>query len=292
MKQILPLLVLVVLLTQCKEVPPFINYDEDSTTQLRDTTYVLSQGQLPAVQNKNAVIEDFSGVRCNNCPEANERANTIRGDNPGDVFVITIHPLTPKNLTFPYPDDLDLRTEEGEQINQLVYPAPGTLPYGGVNRVKDQGNNSIVLLSAAWQSKVADEISKTSPVWLQSEILETDTATRLVTMSYTVTAMEDVTDPPRLSLMLLEDDLITTQLNDTGKIKKYKHKHVLREMLTSFNGDPVFESFELGRTYEREIVFEVPEEIVLANTSVLLFINRNEADDKSILQAEELRLIE
>lgn len=281
-----------VLLTQCKEVPPLINYDEDSTIKLRDTTYVLKQSELPTTQNKNAVIEDFSGVRCNNCPRANERAGTIRDNNPGDVFVITIHPQTPKNLTTPYVGDIDLRTNAGEQINQLVYPSPGTLPFGGVNRVKNAASNSIILFSSAWQSKVEEEIAETADVYLTAEILEIDTATRLTTLSYRVTAMKDFTEKPRLSLMLLEDDLITTQLNDTGKIKKYKHKHVLREMLTSFNGDPVFESFELGRTYEREIVFEVPDDLVLQNTSVLMFLNLNKAEEKRILQAEELRLIE
>ncbi|MGM0613664.1 MAG: hypothetical protein ACQESM_09165, partial [Bacteroidota bacterium] len=50
--------------------------------------------QLPvdsSAQNKNVILEEFTGMKCPYCPDGHRIANDIMDANPGDVFVINIH---------------------------------------------------------------------------------------------------------------------------------------------------------------------------------------------------------
>ncbi|MDX1351042.1 MAG: hypothetical protein R3279_12370, partial [Putridiphycobacter sp.] len=50
--------------------------------------------QLPVStmpDNKNVVLEEFTGITCVFCPQGHAIANTIAANNPGDVVLINIH---------------------------------------------------------------------------------------------------------------------------------------------------------------------------------------------------------
>ncbi len=44
-----------------------------------------------AVQPRNAVLEEFTGVNCVNCPDGHLRANQLYAAFPGRVVLINIH---------------------------------------------------------------------------------------------------------------------------------------------------------------------------------------------------------
>ncbi|HIF14559.1 MAG TPA: hypothetical protein EYQ86_04250, partial [Bacteroidetes bacterium] len=44
-----------------------------------------------AAQNKNVVLEEYTGIYCTYCPDGHKIAQNLQSANPNDVFVINIH---------------------------------------------------------------------------------------------------------------------------------------------------------------------------------------------------------
>ncbi len=42
-------------------------------------------------ENKNAILEEFTGLMCTWCPDGHKIANEIKASNPDDFFAINIH---------------------------------------------------------------------------------------------------------------------------------------------------------------------------------------------------------
>jgi len=42
-------------------------------------------------ENKNVILEEFTGIHCGYCPDGHAIAQGIQDDNPDDVFIINIH---------------------------------------------------------------------------------------------------------------------------------------------------------------------------------------------------------
>ena len=89
----------------CTEVPPFIDFSEPILLA-KDTTYITTD--IPQNVLKNVLIEDISGVKCNNCPKAADIAHDIQGKNDlGRVVVMTLHSNKYGAFTAPYSDSKD-----------------------------------------------------------------------------------------------------------------------------------------------------------------------------------------
>ena len=94
-------------------------------------------GQLPVSttgENKNVVLEEFTGIYCTYCPDGHKRAQQLADANPGNVVLINIHE---GGYAAPSGSDPDFRTSFGSaiagQTGLTGYPA------GTVNRRKFPG---------------------------------------------------------------------------------------------------------------------------------------------------------
>ena len=80
-------------------------------------------------QNKNVIIEEFTGIGCVWCPAGHLIGQTLHDNNPNDVFLINIHT---GGYASPQGAGTDFRTNFGSSIasqsNLSGYPA------GTVNR--------------------------------------------------------------------------------------------------------------------------------------------------------------
>src|SRR5688572_24500027 len=68
----------------CEEEPPFIDFSPPYKT--KDTTYINLT--IPPAQNKAVLIEDITGVRCVNCPDAAKKARDIVTAKTEDSVVV------------------------------------------------------------------------------------------------------------------------------------------------------------------------------------------------------------
>jgi hypothetical protein len=100
--------------------PPRINYDPEIPL-LKDTVYIVNP--VPPAQDRNAVIEDITGIRCVNCPDAAETAKGIKdGKDEGRVVLVAIHPISLGFFTAPLEgDSFNTQREKTSFKTSLVF---------------------------------------------------------------------------------------------------------------------------------------------------------------------------
>ena len=62
-------------------------------------------------QNRNVIIEEFTGRNCGYCPDGHRIANQIMANNPGRVWAVNIHSGDYSPFTYP-----NLNTDDGASI--------------------------------------------------------------------------------------------------------------------------------------------------------------------------------
>ena len=231
-----------------EEPPPGLDF---SAGPENDTNYLVET--IPTAQLKNVLIEDLTGVRCNNCPKAAVEAVRLSANPRIKVMALYI-----KSSSFakPYDGYEDLSTDAAEDIAQDT-EFPGGLPNGYVDRVKGTSNNIANTLDA-WAAMTVSQLAKTTPVniTLVSEVnADTSALKAKVELVYT----EDVVDANHaLIIALTESHIKGKQKMPDGSVKlDYIHNHVLRTTLTSSIGKTIDATIEEGRlifsTYNLEI---------------------------------------
>lgn len=239
----------VCMLMACEEEPPYINYEPEYASS--ETTYV-DVNNLPAAQKRGVLIEDISGVRCVNCPDASTIIKDIKSRHlPNDtVNAITIYPkiASLNSLTLPVnkPDKnavskYDLRTEAGEQLLSAL-GTPNSLPNGYVNRKQFNGALYRYIDRNDWDTKVNEEQDSTTPVniWVSAK----PKGTTELEVKLRLTFTQDLTGDYNISLALLQDSIVDVQESTDPNVGAiyiidYVHNHVLRKMITATLGDRI-----------------------------------------------------
>ena len=80
-------------------------------------------------ENKNIVLEEFTGIHCTYCPDGHVLAQTLYNNNPGDVVLVNIHV---GSYASPYPGEPDFRTSFGTAIDAQA--GVSGYPAGTINR--------------------------------------------------------------------------------------------------------------------------------------------------------------
>lgn len=175
----------------------------------------------PDAVGRNVLIEDFTGQRCVNCPNATleiAKLHELYGDT---VIGVGIHsgPFAKTTRGKPY----SLYTETGDEY--FNYWKVESQPKGVIDRTGTSDYTS-------WTTIVRDELSKTAPVslWLYSEY---NKATHKATFTVTATGI-DGDSKGKLQLWLIEDGIVDFQYMPDGTTnREYVHNHVFR---TAVNG--------------------------------------------------------
>lgn len=208
--------------------------------------------------NRNAVLEDFTGVRCGYCPDGHVRAKAAADANPGKFLIIAVHtggyasPATGwANFTTPYGQALN------DQSGVAGYPA------GTINRVKaadlsctPQKTGGIAMSRGDW-AKGGDAImAMPSYVNLGSKATF-DAATRELTVKVDMYYTGNATAANNLNVAFLQDGLVSKQ---SGGGDAYVQNHVLRDLITGQWGEVVPDaSTKMGQKYTKTYKYIVPE---------------------------------
>ncbi len=258
-------LLFLVSLFSCKEDGPFINFDEGQASLL-DTSY-LSPTPISS-SRKNVLFEEFSGVRCSNCPSGNAETHSLHNQLGNRLVVVTIHS---DFLGYPYPGSQDLRNNDANEIASSLGPV-GQKPSAFVNRKIINGQRLQASI-ATWASKINSELSSQSFANIELEIINYDISLR--TFTYRVTIMYSNDAPSHnLGFMLTESKIEAEQLDGSSHIHDYEHEFVLRKSITPIIGEPM------------------PNNIV-ANTVVIkeYTVDINDFDTSNLWQIENMHLI-
>jgi hypothetical protein len=306
MKKLRILISFIVLLTlvACEEVPPLINYEESKS--LKDTTYILST--VPVAEPINVLLEDVSGVKCVNCPDAAVIAKSIMDAFPGRVFTTVMHPNLNSLSSFVSPitkaghESLyDFRTNDAKEILELC-GIPGALPRGFINRKQFIDQPSRFLGRTDWYVKCEQELDGTTPVNIDLESTFDDAKQEgIAKIKFTYTSA--VNKKQYFSIVLIEDSILDTQEYQdplTFEVKynnDYVHMHVLRDVVTFAQGDAVAKdtatSFVPGRVFEKEYKFSMNvSELIKVNpkhAKLLVFVHEG-VPYLNVLQVKEIHV--
>jgi len=174
MKQLFFSLCLITMFASCDKVDsPYIEEPQPPGdgvtfigTQITDSVVDPVGASGSAVQN--ILLEDYTGFKCTNCPDAHAVSDDLIDLYGDQLSVISIHCTEAfaepdPGAVFPEPFSQDFRTEAGETyVDQFGIFA---LPTGIVNRGKYDGFFPVAF--EAWEAAVEELSTMTSPVKME-----------------------------------------------------------------------------------------------------------------------------
>lgn len=276
----------------CKEVGPNIDLTNGKHNVLADTTYVESPVQRP--ENKNVLIELFTGVSCINCPAAHVTMENITNANPGRVIGIALHSTAePASQDDPPPGTRqNMGTKEAQDLIDH-YGEPGARPVGAVDRVVRNGVflNSIFDIAANWNGYTSTQLAKTTPV----NIVLTntfDTATRSGALSVELHYTATQPDSNKMSIYLIEDSIVSSQLlSNNANDSFYVHNDIMRGALTNTLGDRLNVQLVAGTVVRKIYSYSITNALWRPeHMRLIVFVHRFTGSDE-VLQVKEIRIL-
>jgi thiol-disulfide isomerase/thioredoxin len=236
------------------------------------------------------LLEEFTGKGCSNCPKGSREIENLLSLYGENLVVVSIHAGFFANPTFFDIGTYDLRTDEGEALFDYLGPNSG-YPAGVVNRISFNGE--LQLTASAWAGFIGNEIEKQPDVEFQIE-KNFDSANGQVDATIKGRAKNAISGDIRISIMLIENDIVDAQddVDAGGIIEDYKHKHVLRGMLTKFDGETFTDQLSVGESFELSFSGMILPEWNSSNMDIVAFISNLISEDGSftVLQAGQLHL--
>ncbi|MBK7036996.1 MAG: Omp28-related outer membrane protein [Chitinophagales bacterium] len=263
----------------CKEVGPAIN--------LSETDYETYLGTPQSPDDKVVLIEDFTGAACVNCPDAHEAIALAIAANPTQVLAIAEYNYFGDPLYL----DQNFLTVEAEALDDdYLGPVVGH-PASFMDRVDFSDDGYLAEPPTNIVSYTNDRLSEIPPCNIVLSKVY-DAISRELTLTVTIDYTSDVSVTNHLSVSLLESGIIAAQITDAGEVEDYEHNHVLRKMLTYYSGDNLPEENVAGRGYIFTYSYILDDDWNADNMSVVAFVHNFEADDKEVLQAAEIEIID
>lgn len=223
-----------------------------------------------APTGRTALLEEFTAMRCGNCPAAHAVANALVTAHPQQLVVVGVHGGPLAVPTGPQPD---FRTADGTALWEVLNVA--YQPQGTVNRRSLQD-------APQWAAAVADVLAQPSPVNLGlATTFNITTRELLVDVELYYTA--DRSSGDRISVVLVQDHITGYQQDYVnGAHPAYDHRHVLRDHITTVDGD-VVDTAEQTELVLRSYTYTIPVDWSIDDLGVVALVR---AADGEVWQAQ------
>lgn len=241
-------------------------------------------------QNRNVVIEEFTGINCPNCPDGHVVANNIVNAYPDRVWAVNIHAGSYAPMYYP-----NFNTTDGTAIYN-GFNVTG-FPQAVVNRSTDYG-----LGRTDWATHTNQQMGQIAECNVGGQVVintEARTATITVEVYY---VSNSASSTNYLNVIMLEDDIIGPQANGHTNPSQYingqyHHNHVFRDAVTSTWGDAISPT-TAGSLISKTYTYNIPEtvgtpngtSVNINNVSFLVFVTEQYqgTPTRPILNANEL----
>ena len=244
------------------------------------------------VQNRNAIIEEFTGRNCGYCPDGHVIANSIVHANPGRVWAVNVHAGGYAPTSYPnFNTGVSTTICNGFQVTGF--------PAGVVNRSTAQAQGR-----GSWQSLTNQQLSQAAECNVAGQVV-INPVTRLakITVEVYYTA-NSASDKNYLTIYMLQDSIWGSQSGGSSNPEQYVggnycHMHILRDAITADWGDEIAPT-TAGTLITKEYVYEIPAsigspngvEVDLENIAFLAFVEEKQqgATYRPILNVNELTM--
>lgn len=263
------------------------------------TDYVMPTFGPNTNTNRNVLIEDFTGHKCTYCPAAADLAHSLEANNPGRVFISTIH-SGPTGVgvfqTTSAPDYLyNFTNAVGLQIGIYFGAIPGSgfdgNPKGNISRAPD-GTNKISLPAGEWTDATNNIISTNDLKVNVQSVVNYFPSTSGAFIHIEVAPLQTVANDLRLVVAFLEDSLVKPQkMFDNSTNYTYVHRDLL---ISHINGEMSGEKITSNNlatngNYYFDYSFKIPEDITVENSHLLIYVM--DSQTKEIYQVIKKKFI-
>jgi hypothetical protein len=231
-------------------------------------------------ENKKAILEEFTGINCQFCPDGHSIANSIKANHPDDFFVINIHQ---GGFANPGAGQPDFRTPFGDAIVAQSYSGSGFgYPAGTVSRQNFPGREMTNSGTTAmgrnnWTASVSDVLNESSYVNVGVEA-QIDVNTRVLTVNVEAYYTGNSPVPTnKINIALLQNNTLGPQ-SGGGMGNNYNHMHRLVHMVTGQWGDDITNTSQgtlFSQTYTYTIPNDyngIPADLFTAEMEVVAFV--------------------
>jgi len=252
------------------------------------STNISSQTFVSTIsENKNVILEDFTGVRCGYCPDGHSVANNIKSSNPNDVFLINIHAGGYAAPQTGYPD---YTTSWNDAINTQTNNG-GYYPNGTVNRHSFSSAttpNGTAMSRGDWDAASTQTLNESSYVNVSAQS-SIDLQNRLLTVVVEVYYTDSTSSPSnKLNVALLQNNIAGYQISANSNPSQvlpngdYNHMHMLRHLLTGQWGENISNTSQ-GDFYTNTFTYTIPPSLNgvaydLFNLEVVVFVSESQQE--------------
>jgi len=268
----------------CKEKGPAINFGESNS--LKDTTYTKTPDAPVA---RKVLVEEFTGAKCTNCPDARVQLKTIADANPGQVIIMELHPADhPLGHPIEGLSKYNFNVQDVSDVFKTIFRGyfPLGIPSAGIDRTLD--GSDIIIKRASWSGMIGARVAQTSPVKLTlTNTYDAAKATGIIKVNASYT--KAVTSKNFISIAIIEDDIVDAQEFLDHVDTFYTFEHVMRKMYTPAGGTEILTGIttkEPGRVYEGSFKYTVDAAWKPEHCRIVVWVHNNDADSKEVLQAE------
>jgi hypothetical protein len=285
MKKIILPIIAILALASCKEQNALIDLNPDRPLKI-DSSYTVSN---PVPDPKKVLLEDLTGVRCINCPNAEEEGEGIQAAHPGRVIMVSEHvtSLAEPLSTSKY----DFRSQDATNLLALFGGEPNALPQGIINRYPyaSTTNTPYYNIYKSWDGIVAQELDTASPVNISFEKLQYNGADNSLEGKIKITYTSAVNVPTSISVMLTESGMKDVQeiSHTPGVDTAYIFKNALRKVVRPLQGQKLSDNASKGQVYEVSFSTLLSKNWIPQNMTAVAIVSRMKTGDIRVLQAEE-----
>ncbi len=265
--------------------------DEPLTVEEQDINLNALPFDSVVVTRKQVLLEDFTGHKCVNCPEAAINAHNLAEENDHKLIIYGVHAgfYAEPDATGKY--TTDFQCDAGNEIfNNFVITG---WPAGTVDRVEYGGN--AILGGGAWEDAVNEQLQLENVINMTLKNYYNLEENEL-TVEVLTTFLQALEGKYKLAVLLAEDHILSWQRNNEPAIgptpdwENYEQRNVLRGSISSSTfGNYLTENdgtIVTDTTYKTRLSYELNEEWVAENCNVIAYIIHEETGE--ILQVAEL----
>ncbi len=237
--------------------------------------------------DRNVLIEEFTGVRCVNCPNGAKIIEEMVAEFGERVVPISIHHGFFAKPIAESKNDLNCHCGYGDAVVEILGKGPLGYPAAVINR--SVLGSKLFPNKDEWKSLVRNALKAPTPVNLFLNITQ-GTSDKQWTLDVNIAASEDVKDL-FITAVLLESDIIDAQiLPDNTHDENYNFQHVVRMPVTDPAGQslPDMSAGEL-RDLKDFKSFTLQEDWDYHHCSLAVFLHHKNTGTE-VLQAKMIKL--
>ena len=224
---------------------------------------------------RSVLIEKFTGHKCSNCPEASRKVDELKEFYGDNLIAVAIHPgnlteFTAVDDNYPY----DFSTNASDTIG--IEMGATFLPLGSVNRING-GISNRCFTKEEWGTQIGNLLYDADGLPLPKTVeieINTDfnSKNKELVIETNFTYQNSLEENHSVCIFIMEDGIISPQIDGTVYIEDYEHNHIYRCAVNGTYGESIDQFQFVG--IEGQSVYQATHTIVFNENT-----NANWTDD-------------